>query len=231
MGGVHTSQRRAEGIALYFHIPFCQTKCSYCDFNTYAGLNDLIPAYVRALNAEVANWGRLLDRSRVATVFFGGGTPSLLSPRQMASVMDAVRRAFALAPHAEVTAEANPEDITVERLRGFMECGVNRLSMGSQTLDRGLLKLLSRRHTAERAVEALATAREVGFRNVNLDLMYGLLLQTMEQWQATVHRVLELRPEHLSAYCLTLEEGTPLHRWVRRGSLPEPDPDLAADMY
>ncbi|MSQ13661.1 MAG: radical SAM family heme chaperone HemW [Dehalococcoidia bacterium] len=231
MVGSDTMEAGAGGIALYLHIPFCQTKCSYCDFNTYAGINDLIPGFVRALCGEIAQWGRLLGGPEVETVFFGGGTPSLLSPEQLALVMDTIRGSFRLSPGAEVTTEANPEDVTRERMAGFLACGVNRVSMGVQTLDRGLLKVLGRRHTVERAGEAMKAARAAGFTSINLDLMYGLSLQTLDQWRATLQGVLALRPEHLSAYCLTLEEGTALHRWVRRGSLPEPDEDLAADMY
>ncbi|MBI2935238.1 MAG: radical SAM family heme chaperone HemW [Chloroflexi bacterium] len=233
--GVSSSTVKApalqKGIALYLHIPFCQTKCSYCDFNTYARLNDLIPEYVVALSQELALWGRLLDGPQVNTIFFGGGTPSLLTPEQLGSVLNAARQAFQVAGGAEITVEANPEDVTLPRMVGFRAEGVNRLSIGVQSLDEGLLKGLDRRHSAGRAEEAYLCARRAGFDNISLDLMYGLVSQRMEQWQATLRRVLGLRPEHLSAYCLSLEPGTPMERRVRSGHLPEPNADLAADMY
>ncbi|MSP78823.1 MAG: radical SAM family heme chaperone HemW [Dehalococcoidia bacterium] len=225
------AQHLQQGIALYLHVPFCQTKCSYCDFNTYTGLNGLIPSFVDALVKEIETWGRIIGQVPARTVFFGGGTPSLLSSEQMARIISTIRATFPLQPGAEVTAEANPEDITAPLLEGFLAAGVNRLSMGVQTLDRGLLKILGRRHTVDKAVEALHTARQAGFTNVNLDLMYGLPHQTLELWQTTLNGVLALRPEHVSAYCLTLEEGTSLQRWVHAGRLPDPDADLAADMY
>ena len=220
----------AGGIALYAHIPFCQTKCPYCDFNTYAGLGHLIPPYLSALVAEIEAWGTVLDRPAVNTVFLGGGTPSLLTPGQLRALLRAARSAFRVRTDAEVTAEANPDDVTVRRLAGFRAAGVNRVSMGVQTLDDGLLRLLGRRHTAAQAVEAFRRLRRTGYDNVSLDLMYGLPHQTMEQWRRTVQGVVELSPEHVSAYCLTLEEGTPLAARVKLGAVPDPDPDLAADM-
>ncbi|MSQ11795.1 MAG: radical SAM family heme chaperone HemW [Dehalococcoidia bacterium] len=224
-------ERATKGIGLYLHIPFCQTKCAYCDFNTYAGLNHLVQDFVPALCRELRLWGEALGAVPVRSVFFGGGTPSLLTPEQISAVLDGVRTAFRLGEDAEVSAEVNPEDASVERLAGFRAAGINRLSMGVQTLDAGLLRVLTRRHSAERAVEAFRNARAAGFANLNLDLMYGLPLQTMDQWRATLERVVELRPDHLSAYCLTVEQGTPLHKSVRKGELPEPDADLAAEQY
>ena len=223
-------------IALYIHIPFCETRCPYCDFNTYAGIETLIPEYVDALVQEVRLWGdTLLSDSRQAqsvnTVFFGGGTPSYLRPEHIRRVLDTVRSSFSVESDAEVTLESNPGDVTHDRLRSWLEAGVNRLSMGVQSLDDGLLRGLGRRHNAEQARQTYAAARESGFDNMSLDLMYGLPRQTLAQWQETLVETLALRPEHLSMYCLTLEEGTPLEAWVRQGHVPEPDPDLAADMY
>ena len=220
----------AGGIGLYAHIPFCQTRCPYCDFNTYAGLGSLIPPYVRALATEIQTWGAVLDQPPVNTVFLGGGTPSLLTPGQLRTLLGAVRSAFRVRADAEVTAEANPDDITVRRMAAFRAAGVNRVSMGVQSLDDGLLRLLGRRHTAAQAEEAFRRLRRAGYDNVSLDLMYGLPHQTMEQWRRTVQSVVDLAPEHVSAYCLTIENGTPLAARVKLGIVPEPDPDLAADM-
>ncbi|MBI2166163.1 MAG: radical SAM family heme chaperone HemW [Chloroflexi bacterium] len=225
------SEGLREGIALYVHIPFCETKCPYCDFNTYAGIRHLLPAYLGALCTEVSLWGSHLGQPRVNTVFLGGGTPSLLTPEELARVMEVIHGSFSIAGDAEVTVECNPDDLSVDRVRAYLRHGVNRVSIGVQSLDDRLLHLLGRRHSAARAVEAYWMVREAGMANVNLDLMYSLPQQTMEQWQATLGKALELSPEHLSLYCLTVEEGTPLARWVKDGSVPDPDPDLAADMY
>ena len=224
-------EMREEGISLYVHIPFCQTKCPYCDFNTYQGIESLITPYVEALGLEIQVWGKTLDHPRVNTIFFGGGTPSYIPLEHTDRLLRAVNDAFELIPDAEVTVEANPGDLHAPALARLLEMGVNRLSIGVQSLDDSLLSLLGRRHTAGEAMEAYRLARCAGFQRVNLDLMYGLPRQTMSQWGNTLERVMELAPPHLSLYCLTLEEGTPLERWVRQGRLPEADPDLAADMY
>ena len=221
----------AGSIALYLHIPFCRTKCPYCDFNTYAGLQSLIPGYLEALQSEVSLWGRGLGSPEVGSVFLGGGTPSLLQPGQMDRLLGAIRGAFRLREDAEVTAEVNPDDVTTDRIEGFLSSGINRVSMGVQSLDRGLLEVLGRRHDDQGAIRAFRAIREAGCMNVSVDLMYGLPYQTLEQWDSTLQGVVGLGPDHVSAYCLTLEEGTPMEHRVRLGMLPEPDPDLAAEMY
>ena len=220
-----------SGIALYVHVPFCLSKCPYCDFNTYQGIEGLMEPYANALSTELTLWGRVLDRPRVNTVFFGGGTPSYLGPETLGRILETISSAFKLAEGAEVTVEANPGDLTPETLVGLKSIGATRLSIGVQSLDDGLLKMLGRRHSSDEALAAHSATRKVGFDRVNLDLIYGLPGQTLEQWRATLNSVIEAGPGHLSLYALTLEEGTPLHQWVRRGTLPEPDPDLAADMY
>ena len=225
------TQSSREGISLYVHIPFCKSKCPYCDFNTYERLEALIGPLVEAVALEVQLWGRTLGRPRVNTVFFGGGTPSYVPLDCLTRLMDAIGGAFDVVTGAETTVEANPGDLNGPALSRLLEIGVNRLSIGVQSLDDSLLGLLGRRHTADEAVAAYESARHAGFQSVNLDLMYGLPRQTMMQWQSTLARILELHPPHLSLYCLTLESGTPMERWVRQGELPEPDPDLAADMY
>ena len=229
----------AQPIALYIHIPFCETKCPYCDFNTYAGIEALMPDYIDALVQEVRLWGAALGRPdgddagrwQIGTVFFGGGTPSYLPPEHIQRVLDAVRTAFHLSASAEITLESNPGDVAAHCLQAWKEAGINRLSIGVQSMDDGLLQLLGRRHSAEMARQAYHASRLAGFDNVNLDLMYGLPGQTRDQWEETLTETLNLGPEHLSLYCLTLEEGTPMEEWVRQGKILEPDPDLAADMY
>ena len=220
-----------SGIALYVHVPFCLSKCPYCDFNTYQGIEGLMGPYANALSTELTLWGRVLNRPRVNTVFFGGGTPSYLGPASLGRILETVSSAFDLAESAEATIEANPGDLTPETLTGLKSIGATRLSIGVQSLDDGLLKMLGRRHSAAEALTAHSAAREAGFDQVNLDLIYGLPGQTLHQWRETLETAAEAGPGHLSLYALTLEEGTPMEQWVRLGTLPEPDPDLAADMY
>ncbi len=187
--------------------------------------------FQQALAAELTLWGQGLGRPAVGTVFFGGGTPSYLPEGAIGDILSAARSAFNVDPGAETTIEANPGDLDIHACESLLRQGVNRLSIGVQSLNNESLRLLGRRHDASEAVAALQTARAAGFRNVNLDFMYGLPHQTLEQWRDTVSRLGDLSPEHISLYALTLEEGTPMHRWAAEGKIPEPDPDLAADMY
>lgn len=218
-------------MGLYIHVPFCATKCPYCDFNTFQGIENLMGPYLEALTTELELWGRLLAHPRVNTVFFGGGTPSYLPNGHIQKIQESIRSNFALSGDAEITVEANPDDLTPSKCDDLISQGANRLSIGVQSLDDGLLKLLGRRHDAAQAVQAVKTARSAGFLNVSMDLMYGLPDQSLGQWQDTLSRLVSLQPNHLSLYCLTPEEGTPLHRWIQEGSVAEPDGDLAADMY
>ena len=223
---------QGPSVSLYLHIPFCVTKCNYCDFNTYAGIEDLMPAYVSAVVDEIGMWGEALGKgTRAPTIFFGGGTPSLLPAGDVYRILDACHRGFSCDDGIEVTLESNPGDLTLERLKGLRAAGVNRLSIGVQSFDDRHLIALTRRHSAKVAERAFEMAREAGFDNVNLDLMYGLPRQTLDEWVETVDRARTLSPEHLSLYALTLEEGTPLARDVERGTTADPDPDLAAEMY
>ena len=220
-----------ERISLYVHIPFCETKCPYCDFNTYAAIEPLMPSYVAALESEIALWGRLLDSPDVHTVFFGGGTPSYLPAGDIQRIMRAIHCAFSLALDAEITLEANPGDFSDDKLAAYLECGINRLSIGVQSFDDDLLKILGRRHSAADAVQAFRQASKACFANISIDLMYGLPHQSIEHWRETLTQALDLEPPHISMYCLTLEGGTPMERWVEQGIMPDPAPDLAADMY
>ncbi len=222
--------------SLYFHIPFCHTRCHYCDFNTYAGLLPLREPYVRALLTEIALAGEMarlpdgnLRRSR--TLFFGGGTPSLLTVEQIKRLLQASRRAFAIDADAEISLEANPGTLTQGQLQGLRAAGVNRLSMGAQSFDAGLLKTLGRIHSPEEITQAVHAARLAGFDSLNLDFMFGLPDQTMQQWQETLDQALALRPEHLSLYSLIIEEGTPFFDWTAEGRITPGDEDLCADMY
>jgi oxygen-independent coproporphyrinogen-3 oxidase len=224
-GGGHEQRSHT---ALYLHIPFCRTKCSYCDFNTYAGIEPLIPRYLEALCAEMRTYPAGLP---VHTINFGGGTPSLLSPAQLASVIEAAGGHFAVTADAEVTIEANPGGLDAAYFEGIRGAGVNRLSFGVQSFHAPELAMLTRRHTAGEACRAVALARAAGFDNLSLDFMYGLPGQSLDTWRATLERTLDLRPEHLSLYGLTVYDHLPLGRRVRAGDLPGQDEDLMADMY
>lgn len=223
--------------SIYLHVPFCKHRCAYCDFNTYAGQDDSIPAYINALINEINFVGQrttqLSNRLRptIHTIFFGGGTPSLLSAPQFVSILQALRSAFTFTADAEISIEANPGTISPGKLNDIRASGINRISFGVQSSNTEELRILERTHDFFTVIESVSTARKAGFDNLNLDLIYGLPEQTLASWQTTLQRIVDLHPEHISAYALTLEHGTPFGRWSSKGLLPFPDPDLAAEMY
>lgn len=218
--------------SLYLHIPFCRHRCGYCDFNTYAGQDDLIPAYVDALCREIKLLSEAAGRFLpVHTVFFGGGTPSLLPPSGLEKIQAAIASHFNLLPGTEISLEANPGTLTAEYLRDLVRLGVNRLSLGMQSASPEELVLLERQHEYKDVIQAVTWARQAGLDNFNLDLIFGLPEQSLESWQRSLNLAIDLHPAHFSLYALTLEHGTPLFHWAERGLLPEPDPDIAADMY
>ena len=221
----------AENYGLYLHIPFCLRRCRYCDFFSTEGKLNRIPAYVRALLGEIEWTGGGGGNPPADSVFIGGGTPSLLEPQQVRLVLERIRASFRCDPKTEVTLEANPGTLDRTRLIAFREAGVNRLSLGVQSADDEELRMLGRIHTYAEAERTYRNARRAGFGNISLDLMYGLPGQTEAAWTQTLERALALGPEHLSLYALTLERGTELARAVRRGALPAPEGDAAADMY
>ncbi len=218
-------------LAIYIHIPFCQRKCPYCDFNTYAGREGQFDPFVQALANDILQTGEALERPPVRTVFLGGGTPTVLAPQHLRTIFEALHRGFDILPGAEITSEANPGTVDASRFETLRALGVNRLSMGVQSFDDEELRFLGRIHTAEEARAAFHLARQVGFENINLDFMFGLPGQSPDIWRNTLQRAIELEPEHLSLYSLTVEPGTALAAWVARGQVSAPDPDLAADLY
>jgi oxygen-independent coproporphyrinogen-3 oxidase len=220
-------------IGAYVHIPFCCSRCGYCDFNTYAGLGDLIEPYVGALEWQIVHGEALRSPGAavVRTIYFGGGTPSLLAPGQVERILGAIRGAFRVRPDAEISMEANPGTVALPYLREIRALGVNRLSLGVQSLDDTTLAAIGRIHTAEQASQAVHLARRAGFDNLSLDLIYGLPGQDLAQWKRTLAEAMKWRPEHLSLYALTLDGETPLGRAVASGEVSVPDDDAAADMY
>ncbi len=201
---------------LYVHIPFCQSKCPYCDFYSLTDL-DLIPAYLTALDQEASLYQEQFPA--FDSLFLGGGTPSLLSGVQLDRLMTTLRRHFHLAPDAEITLEANPDDITRDKLARFLDLGINRLSLGVQSCHEAELRFLGRRHTARQTLAALELIRAAGFANLGLDLMYGLPGQRQEDWVGTLETALQFAPEHLSCYQLTISSGTPLGQLAAGGRL------------
>ena len=219
-------------ISIYLRIPFCVHRCAYCDFNTYAGQEALIPAYIEALIREIESVAaRRPDSLPAHSIFFGGGTPSLVPTRHLRAIMDALRQAFALTESIEATLEANPGTVTAQSLAEMRAAGLNRLSFGVQSANPGELRLLERAHDFFDVIQSVQWARQAGFERLNLDLIYGLPEQSLENCQNSVKRIRDLAPDHISMYGLTLEHGTPFGRWAARGLLPIPDPDLSAEMY
>lgn len=220
---------RVAGI--YIHVPFCQGRCIYCDFYSTTEGEEWKSRYVDALLAELRMRRDELPFARVHSIYIGGGTPSQLPARALSGILNEVCRLFPVDSDAEVTVEANPDDVTPEWLAALSHTPVNRLSMGVQSFDDALLRLIRRRHTAQQAVCAVEQAARHGISNVSIDLIYGLPTQTMEQWQADVCQALALDVQHLSAYSLSYEEGTPLWRMLEQGRIEEADEELSLCMY
>jgi oxygen-independent coproporphyrinogen-3 oxidase len=218
--------------SLYIHIPFCKQRCGYCDFNSYAGQEYLIPVYFKAVSRELECIAVSARNSiLIHTIYFGGGTPSLLHPTLIADILGVIKDNFTCMPSIEITLEANPGTVSREHLDQLRQTGVSRLSLGMQSANAEELQLLERKHTFSDVLIAVGWARQAGFTNLNLDLIFGLPKQQLSAWLASLEAAVALQPDHLSLYALTLEHGTPLYLKVTTGSLPEPDPDLAADMY
>jgi len=218
--------------SIYLHIPFCKKRCSYCDFNTFSGLNYLIPAYVVQLENEISLYGKKFSGELpVKTIFFGGGTPSLISNEQFKSLLQKISSNFIVDADAEVSLEANPGTVTLDYLKGLREIGFTRISFGVQTSDPLQLELLGRIHNHFQSIQAIKWAKEAGFSNINLDLIYGLPNQSLDDWKKVLEDGLNLGTQHISLYALGIEEDTPLFDWVEKGMVEDPDPDLAADMY
>ena len=226
---------------VYLHIPFCRSRCSYCDFATdvYKSAG-IVESYVSALVKEIENFDHIarLDRplsqavlTRVDTIYFGGGTPSLLSSEQLEKILESIYKKFSVADDAEITMEMNPATVTPETLRAYESLGVNRASFGAQTFDDTELRRLGRKHTAADVRETIELLRQADFNNVSFDLIAGLPGQTLKDWERNLDEALKLQPEHLSLYLLEIHEATPLAEQIRSGRQPLPDEELAAAMY
>ena len=220
----------AKRLGIYVHIPFCASKCAYCDFNSFAGSERLMPKYHNALLKHFRESRQVLQEYYADTVYFGGGTPSYYGARRLADLFNALKREALIFRNAEVTLEANPDSVHLRDLTLLWAEGFNRISLGAQTANEDLLKLIGRRHTWKQTVLAVKTAREAGFSNISLDLIYGLPTQTEADWAETLDRAIGLGPQHISCYGLKLEPGTPMYASYNRSAL-LPDDDAQADMY
>lgn len=218
-----------DGIGLYIHIPFCKRKCNYCDFPSFQGISQTEKKkYVDALISEINSYSRP-EKIKVNTVFIGGGTPSLLGGEEMGRVLSSVYESFEISEDAEISMEANPGTLTLENAIAYRSSGINRISIGSQSFCENELKKLGRIHNSAAISEAVAIAREAGFSNVNLDLMYGIPEQTMDSFKRSLDSLIALSPEHVSVYGLIIEEGTPFFRGLAELRLPTEDAEC--DMY
>jgi oxygen-independent coproporphyrinogen-3 oxidase len=235
--GVSPVEPRAEvahlapAFGIYVHVPFCVSRCPYCDFNTYVGITDTAPAYVDALLREAEWWAAGAGVREAGSIFLGGGTPSLLEPKLLAKLLGGLAATFRVRDGSEITLEANPETVDLGRLRAFRAAGVNRLSFGAQSFAAHVLERLGRAHTADRTREAVGESRLAGFDNLSLDLIYGTPGESMDDWRTSLEEAIALEPEHLSAYALTIEPATAFGASVAAGRMPAPDDDDQASKY
>ncbi|MCC6904900.1 MAG: radical SAM family heme chaperone HemW, partial [Anaerolineae bacterium] len=220
-----------EPASIYVHVPFCRVKCTYCAFNVYTHLEHHIPQYVDAVIREMQRVSAGRGPLVACSLYLGGGTPSLLSPEQVRRIIDASVHWYGLMPGAEITLEVNPGTATPESLAAYRTAGVTRVSIGVQSAQTADLRLFGRDHTFAEAISTAASARQAGFENVNLDLIYGAPGQSLAGWESSLEAALRLEPTHLALYALTVELRTALYFWIERGRVAPPDPDLAAAMY
>ncbi len=218
-------------IGLYVHVPFCVSKCAYCDFASYAGRETDIPRYVEAVVEEIIRRGEETGHPMADTIFLGGGTPSLLDQYQVTRILNALFQAFSVVPDAEITCECNPGTLTPPLAQALRKAGANRLSMGAQAAQPRLLRLLGRIHDWPQVIASADIARQAGFENLNLDLMFGLPSQTVANWRETLEAAIALAPTHLACYGLIVEEGTPICRDISAGTLALPDEEVEREMY
>lgn len=215
--------------SLYIHIPFCETKCHYCAFNTYSFHKEQAKVYIDALQTEMALYAP--ETSILKTIYVGGGTPSILDANELNKLFTNIHKHFQICPDVEITVECNPGTVDSEKLRVMQDAGVNRLSFGLQAMQEDMLRQLGRIHTVDEFLHSYRLARKHGFDNINIDLIFALPLQTMKEWQHTLRDTISLEPEHISAYNLVMEETTPFYDWWKSGELALPSDDIEADMF
>lgn len=221
-----------EPLSLYIHIPFCKSRCNYCDFNTFTGLESFIPAYLDALKMELSKTAASLEvKNPVHSIYFGGGTPSLLTAEQFQEILNVIQHNYSVTRDAEITIEMNPGDLETQNARALRNTGINRVSLGMQSGNNEELAWMGRRHSVEQVVKTVESLHAAGFNNLSLDLIFGYPRQTMQIWQESLAKAMSLEPEHLSLYAINIEEETPLNRQVSRGVCSPLSDDLISEMY
>ena len=218
-------------ISFYIHIPFCQIKCPYCDFNTYENIENFIPNYMKAINIEINNWKKILLPYTINSIYFGGGTPSYISSSYIKETINLLKSKFSINKNSEITLEANPVDLNLNKLSSYLDIGVNRLSIGIQSFSNSLLKKLGRNHDQKSAIKSIENTFKAGFKNFNVDLMYGIPDQSINQWRSSLIKIKTYEINHLSTYNLTFEQGTPFYNWKKQGKLIAPKDKKVEDMY
>lgn len=218
-------------LGIYMHIPFCKRKCAYCDFISFSDKTELIEKYVLALEKEIDKCNINKDNYKIKTIYFGGGTPSFIESKYIVEILENAKRKFNISKTAEITIEINPGTITEEKLKDYYEAGINRISFGLQSTNSELLELVERIHSYSSFIEGYKLARKVGFKNINVDLMIGLPVQTLEDVQTDLKRIIELNPEHISVYSLIIEEGTRIEEKIKNKELYLPPEELERKMY
>lgn len=216
-------------LGIYVHIPFCKQKCSYCDFISYCDKNDLIEKYIKALKQEIENSS--VNEYEISTIYIGGGTPSYIESKHISEILKTIKQKYNISKNVEITIEVNPGTATKEKLRDYVEAEINRISIGLQSCDNNLLKMIGRIHTYEDFLSTYKLAREVGFKNINVDLMIGLPNQTLDDVKKSLEEISNLNPEHISVYSLIVEEGTPIEKKIAKGQLKLPNEELEREEY
>lgn len=216
-------------LGIYVHIPFCKQKCSYCDFISYCDKNDLIEKYIKALKQEIKNSS--VNEYEISTIYIGGGTPSYIESKYISEILKTIKQKYNISKNVEITIEVNPGTATKEKLRDYVEAGINRISIGLQSCNNNLLKMIGRIHTYEEFLSTYKLAREVGFKNINVDLMIGLPNQTLDDVKKSLEEISKLNPEHISVYSLIVEEGTPIEKKIADGQLKLPNEELEREEY
>ena len=223
--------RNMKELGIYVHIPFCKRKCAYCDFISFSGKARLIEKYVEALKREINEYKISKEDYVVKTIYFGGGTPSFIESKYTVEILEAIKEKFNISKNAEITIEINPGTVTEEKLKDYYEVGINRISFGLQSTNSQLLKLVGRIHSYSSFLEGYNLAKKIGFKNINVDLMIGLPVQTLKDVQKDVSRIIELDPEHISVYSLIVEEGTRIEEKIKNKELYLPSEKLERKMY
>lgn len=218
-------------LGIYIHIPFCKQKCNYCDFVSYSNKNNLIEKYIEVLQQEIKSKTQNISEYETTTIYIGGGTPSYIESKHIIEILDTIKQKYNISKNAEITIEVNPGTVTYEKLQDYIQAGINRISIGLQSTNNDLLKMIGRIHTYEEFLNTYNLAKEAGFKNINIDLMIGLPSQTIEDVNKALGKIISLNPEHISVYSLIVEEGTLIEKKIEKGELVLPNEELERTQY